>query len=90
MKFNTYVASILKNVYITHNTWHMAGGYDRYMVHGRWNGKSFKDILMYDSSQDKWTKTGELCRARGYHAMSLVPVESDIEDDCIVDQDCFF
>ena len=48
------------------------------------------DILIYDSSQNKWTKTGELCRARAFHGMSLVPVESGIEDDCIVDQDCFF
>ena len=54
------------------------------------NKKYSRDILIYNSSQDKWTKTGELCRARAYHAMSLVPVESDIEDDCIVDQDCFF
>ena len=52
--------------------------------------KYFSDILIYDSRQDKWTKTGELCRGRAWHAMSLVPVESDIEDDCIVDQDCFF
>ena len=26
--------------------------------------KYFSDILIYDSRQDKWTKTGELCRAR--------------------------
>ena len=53
------------------------------------NEEYFSDILIYDSNQDKWTKTGELCRARGYHAMSLVPVESEIEDECIVDPDCF-
>ena len=60
------------------------------MVGGYGSGRYLKDILMYDSGQDKWTKTGELCRGRVYHAMSLVSVESDIEDDCIVDQDCFF
>ena len=60
------------------------------MTGGRVDGVYSGDILIYDSSQDKWTKTGELCRARTWHAMSLVPVESDIEDDCIVDQDCFF
>ena len=46
-----------------------------------------RDILIYNSSQDKWTKTGELCRARAYHAMSLVPAV--VEDECIVDIDCF-
>ena len=51
-------------------------------------GKYSKDILIYDSSQDKWTKTGEFCRARASHAMSLVPEESEIEDECIVDPDC--
>ena len=46
------------------------------------------DILIYDSSQDKWTKTGELCHARANHAMSLVPTALEIEDECIVDPDC--
>ena len=50
--------------------------------------KYFSDILIYDSRQDKWTKTGELCCARASHAMSLVPEESEIEDECIVDPDC--
>ena len=59
------------------------------MVGGYGSGRYFKDILIYNSSQDKWTKTGELCRARAEHAMSLVPVESEIEDECIVDPDCF-
>ena len=52
--------------------------------------KYSSDILIYDGNEDKWTKTGELCRGRAFHAMSLVPVETDIEDECIVDQDCFF
>ena len=61
------------------------------MAGGKTADKKYsRDILIYNSSQNKWTKTGELCRARRDHAMSLVPVESDIEDDCIVDQDCFF
>ena len=61
-----------------------------YMTGGRTADKKYSgDILMYDSSQDKWTKTGELCRGRAYHAMSLVPIESDIEDECILDSDCF-
>ena len=53
------------------------------------NDEYSKDILIYDSRQNKWTKTGELCRARSGHAMSLVPVESEIEDQCILDMDCF-
>ena len=61
------------------------------MAGGRTADKKYSsDIFIYNSNEDKWTKTGELCRARAEHAMSLVPVESDIEDDCIVDQDCFF
>ena len=64
----------------------MAGG--KILNNGR--EVKIKDILIYDSHQNKWTKTGELCRGRAEHAMSLVPVESEIEDECIVDQDCFF
>ena len=63
--------------------------HELYMAGGRMRGKYSSDILIYDSHQDKWTKTGELCRARYSHAMSLVPVESDIEDECILDSDCF-
>ena len=58
------------------------------MAGGIVNGKYSSDILVYDGNEDKWTKTGELCRARAEHAMSLVPVESEIEDECIVDPDC--
>ena len=58
------------------------------MAGGEVNFEESKDILIYDSRQDKWTKTGELCRGRSQHAMSLVPVESDIEDQCILDLDC--
>ena len=47
----------------------------------------FTDILVYDSTEDKWTKVGDLCHARAKHAMSLVPAE--VEDECIVDIDCF-
>ena len=65
------------------DAWYMAGGKTV-------DKKYSRDIFIYDSSQNKWTKTGELCRGRAEHAMSLVPVESEIEDECIVDQDCFF
>ena len=58
------------------------------MAGGIVNGKYSSDILVYDGNEDKWTKTGELCRARAEHAMSLMPVESEIEDECIVDPDC--
>ena len=51
--------------------------------------KYSRDILIYNSNEDTWTKTGDLCRARAYHGMSLVPVESEIEDQCILDMDCF-
>ena len=61
------------------------------MAGGKTADKKYSsDILIYNSHEDKWTKAGELYRGRAWHAMSLVPVESDIEDDCIVDQDCFF
>ena len=65
--------------------WYMAGGQV-----GMGKDDFSKEIHMYDGAEDKWTKVGDLCHGRAYHAMSLVPVESDIEDDCIVDQDCFF
>ena len=45
------------------------------------------DILVYDGNEDKWTKVGDLCNARWSHAISLVP--ADVEDECIVDIDCF-
>ena len=51
------------------------------------NKKYSRDILMYDGNEDKWTKVGDLCRARKIHAMSLVPAV--VEDECIVDIDCF-
>ena len=51
--------------------------------------KYLSDILVYDGNEDKWTKTGEFCRGRAYHAMSLVSAELDVEDECIVDPDCF-
>ena len=51
------------------------------------DGEFFKDILMYEDSEDKWTKVGDLCQARSYHGMSLVPAV--VEDECIVDIDCF-
>ena len=64
----------------------MAGGRER---NGRKWGKYLKEILVYDDNEDKWTKTGDLCHARAEHAMSLVPVEVELEDQCIVDIDCF-
>ena len=58
------------------------------MIGGRTeNKKSTRDILMYDGNEDKWTKVGDLCRGRRFHAMSLVPAV--VEDECIVDIDCF-
>ena len=45
-----------------------------------------KEILLYDSKTDKWSKTGDLCKGRGGHAMSLVP--ASVEDHCIFDLDC--
>ena len=45
-----------------------------------------KDILMYDDNEDKWTKVGELCHGRAFHAMSLVPAE--VEDQCVFTIDC--
>ena len=51
------------------------------------NKKSTRDILVYDANKDKWTKVGDLCRARYRHAISLAP--AIVEDECIVDIDCF-
>ena len=48
-----------------------------------------KEVLIYNANEDKWKKVGDLCHGRAYHAMSLVPVESEIEDQCILDMDCF-
>ena len=45
-----------------------------------------KEILIYDGNEDKWTKTGDLCHARAYHAMSLVPAV--VEDQCLFTIDC--
>ena len=45
-----------------------------------------KDVLMYDGNEDKWTKVGDLCRARAYHGMSLVPAA--MADECIFELDC--
>ena len=57
----------------------MAGGKTGYSEH-------LKDILMYDGNEDKWSKVGDLCRGRAYHAMSLVPAE--VDEECIFDIDC--
>ena len=60
------------------------------MVGGKVNFISSKEILIYDGNLDKWTKTGELCHARAEHAMSLVSADFEIEDECILDPDCFY
>ena len=44
------------------------------------------DILMYDGNEDKWTKVGDLCRSRAFHAVSLVPAA--VDEECILDIDC--
>ena len=66
----------------------MAGGievkYEGRLEAGR---EETRDILVYDGNEDKWTKVGDLCHARAFHAVSLVPAE--VEDECIVDIDCF-
>ena len=49
-------------------------------------GKFLKEILVYDDNEDKWTKTGDLCNARAYHAVSLVPAV--VEDQCLFTIDC--
>ena len=61
----------------------MAGG----QLKGGKDIRYSRDILMYDGNEDKWTKVGDLCHGRVYHAMSLVPAV--VEDECIVDIDCF-
>ena len=58
----------------------MAGGRTR-------KNEYLRDILVYDANEDKWTKVGDLCYGRAFHAMSLVPAV--VEDECIVDINCF-
>ena len=43
--------------------------------------KVLKDILEYDSEEDKWTKVGDLPHPRYHHAISLVPKET--ADSCV-------
>ena len=51
------------------------------------NNKEYtRDILLYDGNEDKWNKVGDLCHARAYHAVSLVPAE--VDEECILDIDC--
>ena len=59
----------------------MAGG------QGRVGGDYSSDILMYDGAEDKWTKVGDLCQGRAYHAISLVPAA--VDEECILDIDCW-
>ena len=40
-----------------------------------------KDVLEYDSEEDKWTKVGDLPHPRYHHAISLVPKET--ADSCV-------
>ena len=61
----------------------MAGGRGR-VGDGEYDYLS--DILLYDGNEDKWTKVGDLCHARAYHAMSLVPAV--LEDQCLFTIDC--
>ena len=51
------------------------------------NGEYSKDILIYVADEDKWTKTGDLCRGRAFHAMSLV--HAVVDEECILDIDCW-
>ena len=44
------------------------------------------EILLYHGNEDKWTKVGDLCHGRAYHAVSLVPAAMD--EECIFDIDC--
>ena len=53
---------------------------------GTGNGEYSKDILIYVADEDKWTKTGDLCRGRAFHAMSLV--NAVVDEECVLDIDC--
>ena len=44
-------------------------------------GNYLTDVLDYDPDADKWTKVGQLAKARYYHGMSLVPKET--ADYCV-------
>ena len=39
------------------------------------------DVVDYDPDADKWTKVGEMAKARSFHGMSLVPAET--ADYCV-------
>ena len=43
--------------------------------------EGLKDVLDYDPEADKWTKVGEMAKARSYHGMSLVPAKT--ADYCV-------
>ena len=43
-------------------------------VYGK--SKKFAEVLDYDPDADKWTKVGQLAKARQGHGMSLVPKET--------------
>ena len=50
------------------------------------NWEYHTDILIYEDSENVWTKVGDLCHGRAYHGMSLV--HADLTDECILDLDC--
>ena len=65
----------------------MAGGIDvKYEGRFETGREETRDILVYDGNEDKWSKVGDLCHARAYHAMSLVPAV--VEDQCLFTIDC--
>ena len=48
---------------------------------GHYGKKYHADVLDYDPDANKWTKVGQLAKARYYHGMSLVPKET--ADYCV-------
>ena len=55
--------------------WHITtGGLDKTRT-------NLADVLDYDPDADKWTKVGEMAKARSYHGMSLVPAKT--ADYCV-------
>ena len=45
------------------------------------SGSGLADVLDYNPDADKWTKVGEMAKARSFHGMSLVPAET--ADYCV-------
>ena len=60
----------------------MIHNYRRSGQEGPKSGQTGRSVVLdYDPDADKWTKVGEMAKARSYHGMSLVPAKT--ADYCV-------